>query len=94
LLIATLRTHVSFPLAAQQGHYLAKVGWHRMLELSAVFVRQLSSTSVLLMDICSGASGPVTTFIVEPFHPHTHEFYLCIQVSSMAGYQTPDSTLQ
>ena len=26
-----------------------------------------------------GCSGPVTTFIVEPFVPHEAEYYLCVQ---------------
>ncbi len=29
-----------------------------------------------------GCSGPVTTFIVEPFVPHAEEYYLCIQVGT------------
>lgn len=29
----------------------------------------------------NGATGPITTFIIEPFVPHTEEYYLCIQVS-------------
>ena len=26
-----------------------------------------------------GCTGGVSTFIVEPFVPHKHEFYLCIR---------------
>lgn len=26
-----------------------------------------------------GCTGPVTTFVIEPFVPHDVEFYLCIQ---------------
>jgi ATP citrate (pro-S)-lyase len=26
-----------------------------------------------------GCTGPVNTFVVEPFVPHKEEFYLCIQ---------------
>lgn len=26
-----------------------------------------------------GLSGPVTTFVVEPFVPHEEEYYLCMQ---------------
>lgn len=29
-------------------------------------------------------TGPVTTFIVEPFMPHKEEMYMCIQVSASA----------
>jgi ATP citrate (pro-S)-lyase len=28
----------------------------------------------------NGCTGPVDTFIVEPFIPHSEEFYLSIQV--------------
>jgi succinyl-CoA synthetase beta subunit len=27
-----------------------------------------------------GCTGPVNTFVVEPFVPHKEEYYLCIQV--------------
>lgn len=30
----------------------------------------------------NGATGPITTFIIEPFVPHSEEYYLCIQVGS------------
>lgn len=26
-----------------------------------------------------GCTGPVNTFVIEPFVPHKDEFYLCIQ---------------
>jgi hypothetical protein len=26
-----------------------------------------------------GCTGPVNTFVIEPFVPHKEEFYLCIQ---------------
>jgi hypothetical protein len=34
-----------------------------------------------------GCTGPVNTFVVEPFVPHKEEYYLCIQVRMTAVLQ-------
>lgn len=32
-----------------------------------------------------GCTGPITTFLIEPFVPHKEEYYLCIQSHRCAG---------
>lgn len=34
---------------------------------------------VCLQVTIKGCTGPVNTFVIEPFVPHKEEFYLCIQ---------------
>ncbi len=34
----------------------------------------------------NGCTGPITTFLIEPFVPHTHEFYLSI-TSTRNGWE-------
>lgn len=46
------------------------------------FIRERMNKVVTI----NGCTGPVTTFIVEPFVPHTDEYYLSIQ-SVRTGYQ-------
>lgn len=38
-----------------------------------------SQLALLMQVTIKGCTGPVNTFVVEPFVPHKEEYYLCIQ---------------
>jgi hypothetical protein len=43
-----------------------------------------------------GCTGGVSTFIVEPFVPHEHEFYLCIRSERLGdtiSFRSPDESM-
>jgi len=43
------------------------------------FIRKRMNKEVTI----KGCTGPVTTFVVEPFVPHEEEYYLCIQTTRL-----------
>jgi hypothetical protein len=38
-----------------------------------------STLTIAMQVTIKGCTGPVNTFVIEPFVPHKEEFYLCIQ---------------
>lgn len=57
------------------------VGLNLDLSDAEQFIRQRINREVTV----KGCTGPVTTFVVEPFVPHKQEFYLSIQTSRLSN---------
>mmetsp|Transcript_4518 Transcript_4518/g.9718 ORF Transcript_4518/g.9718 Transcript_4518/m.9718 type:complete len:431 (-) Transcript_4518:547-1839(-) len=58
------------------------VGLNLSYSEAEAFIKQRLNKIVTV----KGCSGPITTFVVEPFVPHQEEYYLCIQ-SDRLGYE-------